>query len=77
MQVVAKKSNNVLIFFFTIIGIITITIKGWLLFLVLLGGHIIYLIRNIIPIIKDERVVILNRNNHTNQNQIFSSPDTP
>ena len=40
MQVVAKKSNNVLIIFFTIIGIITIpTINGWPFFRVLLGGY--------------------------------------
>ena len=77
MQVVGKKSTKVLIIFFTIIGIITITINGWLFFRVLLGGHIVNLIRNIIPLIKDERVVILNRNNHININQIFSLPDTP
>ena len=62
MQMAAKKNNS----FFTIICILTGTNKGWLLFRVLLGSHIVYLIRNIIPIIKDEKVVILNWNNQPN-----------
>ena len=67
MKTTTKKNNTAFFFFFfTIICIIASTNKGWLLFRVLLGGHSVYLIRNIISIIKDEKVVILNRNNHTN-----------
>ena len=34
------------------------------------------LTRSMTPTMKDERLLILNRNNHTNQNHTFSFPDT-